>query len=346
MTGAVTAAARVEYAYWPQDPAIPRARAGGVTTALILPGSANLIGGRGQTVVMRPGRTIDDVRFPGAAPTIKMACGENPKRVHGSKAGPMTRMAEGAAFRATFQAAAEYRDRLRRFAARRPATDAKGKPAEPPEPPPRDLALETLAGVLDGTTLVQIHCYRADDLRQMIAIADEAGFRIRAFHHALDAYKIRDLLAAKGIAVATWADWWGGKLEMFDGIPENAALVAAAGGRAIIHSDSALGIQRLNQEAAKAMYAGRAAGLAIDDDQALRWITANPAWAVGLDDVIGTLEVGKRADVVLWSGDPFSVYARAEVVIQGGAIAYRARDGIAPSDFELENSSVSIGGTP
>jgi imidazolonepropionase-like amidohydrolase len=320
-SGAITPQARAEYAYWPQDPAILRARAGGVTAALALPGSTNLVGGRGVTVIMRPGQTIDDVRFPGAPATLKMACGENPKRVYASRGGPATRMAEGAVLRAAFAQAAEYRARV--------AAHRSG------DAPPRDLGLETLAGVLDGSILVEVHCYRADDLAAMLAVADDAGFTIRAFHHALDAYKIRDRLIAHGVALATWADWWGGKLEMLDGIPENAALYTADGGRAVIHSDSAIGMQRLNQEAAKAMYAGRAAGLAIDDDAALRWITANPAWVLGVERWVGTLEVGKRADVVVWSGSPWSVYTRADVVIQGGVVTHRARDGAPPSDFEL-----------
>jgi imidazolonepropionase-like amidohydrolase len=183
--------------------------------------------------------------------------------------------------------------------------------------------------------LVQVHCYRADEMANMMAIAREMGFRIRSFHHALEAYKIRDLLAAEGIAINTWADWWGFKLEAYDGIPENAALMTAQGGRATIHSDSAIGIQRLNQEAAKALAAGRRAGLALDDDAALRWITANPAWVLGIDAVTGTLESGKRADVVLWSASPFSTYARAELVVAGGEVTFERGTGMRPADYEL-----------
>jgi len=362
-SAAVTPSARAEYGYWPQDPAITRALAGGVTTALILPGSANLIGGRGFTAVMRPGRHVDDVGFPGAPATLKMACGENPKRTHGPKGGPMTRMGEYAAFRDAFQQAVEYQAKQRAYArnrdlwlkkrARAAELDAeatragkKGRVAvEPaPEPPPRDSKLETLAAVLRGEVLVQIHCYRADEIRQMVAIADQFGFHIRAFHHALEAYKVRDLLAAKGIAVATWADWWGFKMEAFDGIPESAALIQQAGGMPVIKSDSAIGIQRLNQEAAKAMYSGRAAGIDITEDQALRWVTANPAWALGIGEVVGTLEKGKRADVVVWNAHPFSVYARADVVIQAGEVTYRRDTGMVPTDFEAGNSALGDAG--
>ncbi|HVK75287.1 MAG TPA: amidohydrolase family protein [Kofleriaceae bacterium] len=363
-TAPVTAHARAEYGYWPQDPQIARALAGGVTSALILPGSANLIGGQGFTVVMRPARTAREAAFPGAPATVKMACGENPKRVYGEKGGPQTRMGEYAAFRAAFAEAAVYAGRRAAYAsarklweqkrARAAELDAKQPGGRPiageaaPDPVAVDLKLETLAGILRGDVMVQIHCYRADEMAQLIAVADEMGFTIRSFHHALEAYKIRDLLAERGIAVNTWADWWGFKLEAYDGIPENAALLTEAGVRATIHSDSAIGIQRLNQEAAKAMAAGRRAGIAIDEDVALRWITANPAWVLGVDEVTGTLTRGKRADVVVWNASPFSVYAKADVVIVGGEVAYERARGLRPSDFELGHGSIDTreGGAP
>jgi imidazolonepropionase-like amidohydrolase len=361
MTAAATPGARAEYGYWPQDPQIARALAGGITTALILPGSANLIGGRGYTVVMRPARTAREAAFPGAPSTVKMACGENPKRVYGDKGGPQTRMGEYAAFRTAFVEAATYAARHAAYAKlyalwnekRVRSAEIEGKRADrsrkipgetAPEPPPFDLRLETLAGVLRGEVLVQIHCYRADEMVNMIAVADEMGFSIRSFHHAVEAYKIRDVLTARGIAVNTWADWWGFKLESYDGIPENAALLTEQGARVTIHSDSAIGIQRLNQEAGKAMASGRRAGVTIDEDTALRWLTANPAWVLGIDSVTGTLEEGKRADVVVWNTSPFSVYARADVVIVGGQVAYERAKGLRASDFELGTSAVDGGG--
>jgi imidazolonepropionase-like amidohydrolase len=349
--GPVTAHARAEYGFWPQDPQLARAIAGGVTTALILPGSANLIGGRGFTVQLRPARTAAAAAFPGAPSTVKMACGENPKRVYGEKGGPQTRMAEYAAFRAAFLEAAAYTAKRKAYeqahalwetkrqralqidAQRKDGKKIAGEVA--PEPVPLDLRYETLAGVLRGEVLVQIHCYRADEMAQLIAVADEMGFRIASFHHALEAYKIRDLLAQKNIAINTWADWWGFKLEAYDGIPENAALLTQMNVRTTIHSDSAIGIQRLNQEAAKAQTAGNRAGIKIDDDTALRWVTVNPARVLGIDAVTGTLEQGKRADVVMWSASPLSVYARAELVIIGGEIAYDKAKGMRASDFEL-----------
>jgi imidazolonepropionase-like amidohydrolase len=356
-TAPVTAQARAQYGYQPQDPQIGRALAGGITTALILPGSANLVGGQGFTVAMRPARTTDEAAFPGAPATVKMACGENPKRVYGEKGGPSTRMGEYAAFRATFLEANAYNAKWVRYRRSQKLWQDKKQRAEQldaqaklrgtppvktesaPEPPTVDLKMETLAGVLRGEVLVQVHCYRAYDIGEMIAVASEMGFSIRSFHHALDAYKVRDLLVARGIAINTWADWWGFKLEAFDGIPENAALVTEQGGRVTIHSDSAIGIQRLNQEAAKAMAAGNAAGIPITEEQALRWVTANPAWVLGIDDVTGTLEVGKRADVVVWSGSPFSVYSRAEQTIVGGDLVYDRKNGPISTDFELGNSA-------
>ncbi|MBW2455775.1 MAG: amidohydrolase family protein [Deltaproteobacteria bacterium] len=214
-----------------------------------------------------------------------------------------------------------------------PLTDPVPSVAE--LPPKRDLDLETLAGVLEGRVLAHVHCYRADDMANMIALADETGFRIRTFEHALEAYKIRDRLARRKIAVVTWADWWGFKMEAYDGIPENLALVTAAGGRAMLHSDSHEGIRRLNQEAAKGMVSGRQAGVEISEATAIGWVTSNPAWALGVDQRVGSLAVGKDADVVVWDGSPFSVYSRAERVFIDGVERYNLHQRSKPwSDFE------------
>ena len=353
-----TAGIRAADAYFPQDPQIDRARAGGITTMQILPGSANLFGGRSVTVRLHPGaRSVTDARFPGAPEGLKMACGENPKRVYGSKSGPSTRMGNVAGHRDAFQKASEYQRSwakyhkdLSEWTAKknappepkpakpdpaRPTADKPEKPPEEPTAPARDFALETLVGVLRGEILVHNHCYRADEMSIMLELAATYGFKIRSFHHATEAYKIADRLAAADTSASVWADWWGFKAEAFDGIKENAALLTQAGARAIIHSDSPLGIQRLNQEAGKAMFAGRRAGLTVTDDQALRWITANPAWALGVAEQTGTLEPGKLADLVVWSGDPFSVYTVAEQVFISGELVY-ARGKLEPrTDFEL-----------
>jgi imidazolonepropionase-like amidohydrolase len=355
----VTPAMRAGDAVWPQDPQLERARAGGVTTMQILPGSANLIGGRSVVIKPRPGlRNLEDARFRGAPAGLKMACGENPKRVYAEKGGPSTRMGNVAGYRKAFQQAVEYRHGWQRYRDKQARWEAKqharrhrdardvdedddgkddGKDDDPPDPPARDDGLETLVGVLEGEILVHVHCYRADEMSVMLELARSFGFRIRSFHHAVEAYKIADVLAEHDVAASVWADWWGFKAEAYDGIRENAALLSAAGGRPIIHSDSAIGIQRLNQEAAKALFAGRRMGLVLSDDEALRWITANPAWALGVEAEVGTIEVGKRADLVVWSGDPWSVYTTAErVFIDGQLVHDLAWGDAAPrSDFEV-----------
>jgi imidazolonepropionase-like amidohydrolase len=324
-TNPVTAEVWAEHSVWPQDPQIPLAVAGGVTTIQVLPGSANLIGGRSVVLKLVPARTVQEMKFPGAPYGLKMACGENPKRVYQGR-GPSTRMGNMAGYRAAFIEAEAYRRRWDAWLA-----DRKGAPPE------RTLEQETLAGVLRGEIYVQNHCYRADEMAQMLDLAREFGFSIRSFHHAVEAYKIADLLAAAGTAASVWADWWGFKEEAMDGIQENAALLQQAGARAIIHSDSPSGIQRLNQEAAKAMFAGRRAGIAVTRDEALRWITANPAWALGIDSLVGALEPGKMADVVLWSGDPFSVYSQALQVYNDGWLVFDRDDPTRRprTDFEL-----------
>ncbi|HEX9611069.1 MAG TPA: amidohydrolase family protein [Gemmatimonadales bacterium] len=313
-TNPVTAEVWAEHSFWPQDPQIPLAIAGGVTTIQALPGSANLVGGRSAVLKLVPGRTVQEMKFPGARYGLKMACGENPKRVYRTR-GPSTRMGNMAGYRAAFIQAEQYRRRWDKW-----NTDHQG------DAPQRDLKLESLAEVLRGNIFVQNHCYRADEMAQMLDLGHEFGFKIRSFHHAVEAYKIADVLAREGTAVSIWADWWGFKEEAMDGIHENAALVQQAGARPVIHSDSESGIQRLNQEASKGMYYGRRAGIQITRDQALRWVTANPAWVLGLDSIVGTLEAGKMADVVVWSADPFSVYARALQVYNDGWLVYDRND--------------------
>jgi imidazolonepropionase-like amidohydrolase len=313
----------MEHGVWPQGPGFARALAGGTTTALLLPGSGDLIEGRGFTAKLVPAQTPQAMKFPGAPPTLKMACGENPK---GGGSYPTTRMGVAAGLRSTFLDAQRYRERWDAW-----LQDPSG------DPPERDLGMETLAQVLRGDMLVQVHCYRADDMTTMMEIAREFDFQIRGFHHAVEAYKIRDRLADADISASMWSDWWGFKMEAFDGIPENVALLADAGGRAIVHSDDDLNIQRLHHEAAKALRAGREAGLDLTRNEALRWITINPAWALGIQDQVGTLEPGKKADLVLWSGDPFSIYTRADQVWVDGALVYdRSDPAYQPrSDFEL-----------
>jgi imidazolonepropionase-like amidohydrolase len=346
-TDPVTANVWAEHGVWPQDPGFQTALEGGITSLQILPGSANLIGGRGVTLKNVPATTYQAMKFPNAPQGLKMACGENPKRVYGGQArAPSTRMGNVAGYRQAFADAQDYREQWRKYerdvAAYREKAEKKDKDkdedAEPPTPPKRDLKLETLVAAMAGEIQVHIHCYRSDEMAIMLDMSREFGFQVAAFHHAIEAYKIADLLAANGVCGAEWADWWGSKMEMFDGIQENLALTdLPKGGCAIVHSDSDEGIQRLNQEAAKAMTRGNRAGLSIAPERAIRWLTANPARALGIDKLTGTLEAGKMADVVIWNGTPFSVYALAEQVFVDGALAFdRAHPPQQPrSDFLL-----------
>ncbi|MDP3908239.1 amidohydrolase [Novosphingobium sp.] len=326
-----TANVWAEHSVWPQDPVFTKARAGGVTSLLVLPGSANLFGGRGVTLKNVPAVTVAQMKFPGAPYTLKMACGENPKGRYGSRGrAPATRMGNVAGFRRSWIDAAEYARKWDTYDRKR----AKGDAAEAPK---RELALETLAGVLKGEILTQNHCYRADEMAVMIDVGHEFGYRTAAFHHAVEAYKIADLLAAEGTCVATWATRWGFKMEAFDAIEENAAILAARGVCVAIHSDEQGLIQRLNVETAVALAAGRRAGIAIPQEEAIKWITLNPARIMGVADRTGSLEPGKMADVVLWSRNPFSVYAVAEKVFIDGALMHDTSDpgSIYRSDFEL-----------
>ena len=340
MTDPVTARVWAEHSVWPQDPGFSRALAGGITSLQVLPGSANLIGGRGVTLKNVSSTSYQGMKFPGAPHGLKMACGENPKRVYGErKQAPSTRMGNMAAYRAQWIEAQKYIHDWEEF--EKADKDKSGKDkkgAEKITQPVRDLRLETLAGVLNGEILVHMHCYRADEMLTVLDMADEFGYKVTAFHHGVEAYKIADELAENGVCGALWADWWGFKAEAYDGIQENIALVdRPRGSCAIVHSDSAEGIQRLNQEAAKAMTRGRRAGMDIRPERAIAWLTANPAKSLGILDQTGTLEQGKMADVVIWNGNPFSVYAKADQVFIDGALLYDRNDPSRQpiSDFEL-----------
>ncbi|MBL0948008.1 amidohydrolase [Brevundimonas sp.] len=323
-----TAEVWAEHSIWPQDPGFNTARAGGVTTLHILPGSANLFGGRGVTLRNVPSVTMQGMKFPGAPYTVKMACGENPSRVYGGRGrSPATGMGNMAGYRAAFIAAQDYKQKWDRWRETGEGT-----------PPTRNLQHETLVGVLDGSILIQNHCYRGDEMALMIDMSREFGYRITTFHHATEAYKVAPLLAREGICAAMWTGWWGFKMESLDAIEENVALVdAPEGSCAVVHSDDAELIQRLNQEAAAALAAGRRAGLNLTEEHAIGWITLNAARAIGIDDETGSLAPGKRADVVIWSANPFSIYARADQVFVDGGLAFDRFDpAYQPvSDFEL-----------
>jgi imidazolonepropionase-like amidohydrolase len=326
-----------EHSVNPPDPDFSRALAGGVTTLQVLPGSDPLFGGR--TVVLKdvPAATVQAMKFPGAPYGLKMACGENPKGTFGGKGRfPNSRMGEMAGYREAWLKARAYKAKWEKY-------ERDGG-----EPPVRDLKMDTLAAVLDGDIRVHMHCYKADEMAQVIDLSHEMGYRVTAFHHAVEAYKIAPLLRREGICAVVWADWWGFKMEAQDAIRENAAFLDAQGVCVTLHSDSPMVGQRLTVEAGKAMAAGRRAGLDIGPERAIEWVTLNPAKALGLDRQIGSLEPGKDADLVVWSGDPFSVYSKADQVFIDGALVFDRSDPSRQplSDFELGRPALEAPPSP
>ncbi|WDE13114.1 amidohydrolase [Thalassomonas haliotis] len=332
MTSPNTSEVWAEHSVWPQDPGFEAARAGGVTSLQILPGSANLFGGRGVTLRNVPSVTMQGMKFPDAPYGLKMACGENPKRVYGDrKELPSTRMGNMAGYRAAWAEATEYKRAWDKYE----RDYAAGKNPQAPE---RDLTLDTLKGVLDGEILIHNHCYKAEEMAMMIDLGKEFNYHSGTFHHAIEAYKIAEPLAENGNCAAMWPDWWGFKMEAYDMVQENVAIVdAVKNSCAIVHSDSDSTIQRLNQEAGKILYRAKESGFALTEADAVGWITLNPAKSLGISDKTGSVEVGKNADVVLWNRNPFSVYAQAEQVFVDGAKVYDRIDEKyqAKSDFLL-----------
>jgi imidazolonepropionase-like amidohydrolase len=332
MTSPNTAEVWVEHSIWPQDPGFNRAREGGITSLQILPGSANLFGGRGVTLKNVPAHTMQGMKFPDAPYGLKMACGENPKRVYGRKGElPMTRMGNMAGYRTAWIGAQEYKRAWDKY-------DADYAAGKNPEAPNRDIKYDTLRGVLEGEVRIHNHCYKAEEMAMMIDLSKEFNYHAGTFHHGIEAYKIADMLAANGSCAALWPDWWGFKMEAYDMVQENVAIVdAVKNSCAVVHSDSDTTIQRLNQEAAKVMYSANQNGFDISEQHAIKWITANAAKSLGIEDKTGSLEAGKQADVVIWNQSPFSVYAKAEQVFVDGAKVYDRNDSAfqAQSDFML-----------
>ncbi len=311
-TSPITPQMMMKDAFDYQDKAIYRALAGGVTTSLLLHGSANMIGGQAVVIKHKYGLTRDEMLFPNAPRSIKFASGENPKRVYGNREQlPSTRMGNFAVQR---EALVQAQDYMREWDAYNEKVKRGDKDATAPK---HDLKLEALADVLRGKLMVQIHCYRADEFLTEIAMAHEFGYKIRAFHHALEAYKVPEKLAAENIAIATFSDWWGYKQEAWDAIPWNAVMAMRKGVRVAIKSDSEDYTRRLNQEAAKAIRYGGAT-----EEEALKMITLNAAWIVGVDDRVGSIEVGKDADLVLWDGYPLSSYGVPEKVLIDGELYF------------------------
>ena len=308
----VSAMVGIRDALNPDDVSIYRALAGGVTTAHILHGSANSIGGKNQLIKTRWGANADGLVFGGAAPTIKFALGENVTRDRQPDRFPATRLGVQAVVRQAFLDAREYQREWREYETVRAAN-----PGQPIIPPRRDLKLETLVEVLEGTRLIHAHSYRSDEILQLMRAVEEFGVRIGTFQHVLEGYKVADEIAGHGAMASTFSDWWAYKVEAYDAIPHNAALMTERGVTVSINSDDAEEMRHLNQEAAKAMRWG-----GLSETDALRLITLNPARQVGVEDRVGSIEVGKDADLVIYSGHPLSVYAVVEKTIIDGQVYF------------------------
>jgi len=319
----------------PEDIAIYRALAGGVTTANILHGSANAIGGCTLPIKMRWGKDAQSLIFEGAMPGIKFALGENPKRAGNPQGGrgaattvqaryPATRMGIEDTIREAFNEAKAYKEEWDAYNAR----VARGEHLIPPR---KDLKLEPLKEVLEGKRYVHAHSYRADEILMLIRVADDYGFKIRTFQHVLEGYKVAKEIAAHGAGASTFSDWWSYKVEAFDAIPYNAALMAKKGIVVSLNSDDAELMRHLNSEAGKAMKYG-----GVSENDALAMVTLNPAKQLGIDNRVGSIEVGKDADLVIFDKFPLSDYAKVQKVLIDGTV-YFDRDKEA-SDLVLKTA--------
>ncbi|HYY43066.1 MAG TPA: amidohydrolase family protein [Pyrinomonadaceae bacterium] len=320
----VTSMVRVRDVLNPTSPNIYRELAGGTTAANILHGSANAIGGQNTVVKLKYGRPIEEFIFPGAPPGIKFALGENPKRSNGfnipglPRRYPATRMGVEETIRDAFTRARNYK---RQWDDYRAAQSRNDRTAIQPR---RDLQLEPLVEVLEGKRYVHSHCYRTDEILMLIRIADEFGFKVRTFQHVLEGYKVAKEIAAHGAGASPFADNWGYKLEAYDAIPYNTAIMTRAGIIVSVNSDSDERARRLNLEAAKTMKYG-----GLSEEEALRTVTLNPAIQLGIDKKVGSIDVGKDADLVIWTAHPFSVYARVEQTYIDGDVFFDRQQDIA-----------------
>ena len=320
----------------PADIEIYRDLAGGVTTANILHGSANPIGGQTVVIKLRWGKQANQLLFEGALPGIKFALGENPKHSNfGPPAGtparyPATRLGVEEVIRQAFTEAREYKKQWDDYNQRKAAGERNLLP------PRRDLRLEPLVEVLEGKRYVHAHCYRADEILMLLRVAKEFGFNVRTFQHVLEGYKVADEIAVSGAGGSTFSDWWAYKMEAYDAIPYNAALMRERGVLVSINSDSAEEARHLNQEAAKTMKYGE---LSVND--ALKMITLNPAIQLGIDNRVGSIDVGKDADLVIYNHDPLSVYAVAQKTLIDGQVFFdRDRDLAARPALEKEKQAL------
>jgi imidazolonepropionase-like amidohydrolase len=322
-TDSITAEVRIADVIDERDADIYRNLAGGVTTINVLHGSCNAIGGQNAVLKLRRGKAPEELVFKAAPRGIKFALGENPKRANFSVPGPRryprTRMGVEVVIRRAFEEAQAYK---REWDDYQKKLGAAGKTADKPVPPRRDLRLETLADVLDGKVLVHAHCYRADEILMLMQVAEDFGFKIKTFQHVLEGYKVASEIARHGAGASTFSDWWAYKIEAYDAIPYNAAIMAAHGVNVSLNSDSPELSRRLYWEAAKAVKYG-----GVSEDEALKMVTLNPAWQLGIDKQVGSIEAGKDADLTLFNAHPFSPDARVEMtIIEGVPYFDRERD--------------------
>lgn len=319
-TRSSTAMVRIQDVLRQETSGLYRELAGGVTTLNILHGSANTIGGQNATVKIRWGLPTDSMLFAEAPPGIKFALGENVRRTNGNlpqgaeRRYPYTRMGVEEFLRERFTRAREYQTEWREYDAARKAVK-KGQ-AEPLSPR-RDLELDALVEVMEGKRLVHAHSYRADEILMLLKVAKDFGFRIASLQHVLEGYKVADEIAAAGTGASTFADNWAYKMEAWDAIPYNAALMAERGVRVSINSDSDERARRLYQEAAKAMHYG-----GVSEEEALRMITLHPAWQLGVDKYIGSIDIGKDADIAIFNGHPFAPGSRVDMTLIDGRVFF------------------------
>jgi imidazolonepropionase-like amidohydrolase len=310
----------------PDDIDIYRDLAGGVTIANVLHGSANSIGGQTVVIKLRWGQPASKLPFEGAVPGIKFALGENPKRSNFSIPGatpryPATRMGVEETIRTAFAEARDYKKNWDEYGKK---VAAGNKNAIPPR---RDLRLDPLVEVLEGKRYVHSHCYREDEILMLLRVAKEFGFKVRTFQHVLEGYKVADEIAAAGTGASTFSDWWAYKVEAYDAIPYNAALMTRRGVLVSINSDDAEEATHLNQEAAKTMRYG-----GLTHDEALKLVTLNPAIQLGIDKRVGSIDVGKDADLVIYNHDPLSAYAVVQKTLIDGRVYFDRQRDIAERD--------------
>ncbi len=332
----VTSMARIRDVLNPTAPNIYRELAGGVTTINALHGSANSIGGQNAVLKLRYGHPAADFVFQGAPPGIKFALGENPKRSNGfnipgaPRRYPATRMGVEETIRDAFIRARNYKRGWDDY------RTAQGRGDKTAIAPRRDIQLEPLVEVLEGKRYVHSHCYRADEILMLLRIADEFDFKVRTFQHVLEGYKVAKEIAAHGAGASVFADSWGYKLEAYDAIPYNAAIMTRAGVNVSVNSDSDERARRLNIDAAKTMKYG-----GLSEEEALRTITLNPASQLGIDKWVGSVDVGKDADLVIWTSHPFSVYARVEQTYIDGTVYFdRAQDLARRAELQSERETL------